>query len=524
VCRHPCVKLRLSQISASALMSFLHKQPSVLPRALCASLCPPENIYHDISDFPYYYDSLYFPTYYPFLFQTEDSTCRWLKTAFHNHLLRCLSCSSLTKKYEEIVLNITYSEPVFHFELCGICLQVPLTYIESSHFSFCRLYRRFFFLSMNLCSIPPYVDQSIKDIESVLARVPTWLMRPRDAYFPSLCALSLSELQSTPLSFSVVSRRKPDVIEALIEDFVKERSRLWVIVTNTCQYRSWSSMVVMHFFHRYGERVASVFRDLRSPDDFQDSSLYRIVSNPNSDNQMWLQQSFDDMSSKMTQIRREDVLRSLQSIPCHLRPTYDTHSIRACRSALLCHIRRRIALLVSFSFEKFLHHFFSVLPFYVECNSSREILTESILVAEYGDVVISFLHSSSKSLNVEQCFQRRQRKRNNLITDAINKEQKICSTWPSVVPDHIVFKCLNNYRHHTVWIPPLICCVCGLEHDHVEDVSVSNHSNSSLDFSVLQIKDQFILDRTDFRSGVTDIDNVVLEHAGLKSMKKDSVI
>jgi hypothetical protein len=169
-------------------------------------------------------------------------------------------------------------------------------------------------------------------------------MRPRDAYLPPLSALSLSELQSTPLSFPVVSRRKSDVIKALIKDFVQERSRLWVIVTNTCHYRSWSSMVVMHFFHRYGERVACVFRDLRSPDHFQDISLYRIVLNSNSYDQIWLQQSFDEISSKMTQIRRDDVLRSLQSIPCHLRPTYDTRS-QAIRSALLCHIRCRIALL-----------------------------------------------------------------------------------------------------------------------------------------------------------------------------------
>jgi hypothetical protein len=139
------------------------------------SLCPPENIYHDISDFPYYYDPLYFPTqaYYPSFFDTEDSACQWLKTAFHRHLLQCHSCSSLAKKYEDIVLNITYSDPVFHLELCGVRLQVPLTYVESCLFYFCRLYRRFFFLSMNLCCIPPNADQSIKDIESVLARVPT---------------------------------------------------------------------------------------------------------------------------------------------------------------------------------------------------------------------------------------------------------------------------------------------------------------------------------------------------------------
>ena len=40
----------------------------------------------------------------------------------------------------------------------------------------------------------------------------------------------------------------------------------------------------------------------------------------------------------------------------------------------------------------------------------------------------------------------------------------ICSNWPSVVPDDIVFECLDNYYQHSVWVAPLICCVCGLEH------------------------------------------------------------
>ena len=59
-------------------MPFLCKQPSRLPHVLCASQCPPDNVYHDIFEYPVYYDALYSPADHVSLFENEESVCNWL--------------------------------------------------------------------------------------------------------------------------------------------------------------------------------------------------------------------------------------------------------------------------------------------------------------------------------------------------------------------------------------------------------------------------------------------------------------
>ena len=61
-------------------MVFLVKQPSELPRVLSASHCPPNNVLHDISEFPLYYDPLYYPTCFSSIFSSPIKVCEWLLT------------------------------------------------------------------------------------------------------------------------------------------------------------------------------------------------------------------------------------------------------------------------------------------------------------------------------------------------------------------------------------------------------------------------------------------------------------
>ena len=51
----------LRLLSLSLNMPFLCKRPSVVPRVLIASKCPPHNVVHDSSQYDNYYDPLYSP-------------------------------------------------------------------------------------------------------------------------------------------------------------------------------------------------------------------------------------------------------------------------------------------------------------------------------------------------------------------------------------------------------------------------------------------------------------------------------
>ena len=212
----------------------------------------------------------------------------------------------------------------------------------------------------------------------------------------------------------------------------------------------------------------------------------------------------------------------MHAIPYLLQPSYTTQSTRACRLPLLHHIRSRILYHASLSNHNFFDVLFSVLPFDADYYLSCNVLTEHIVVVEYGEVIISILQTPSIS-NTQQCLQRWLQKKEDYIIDATNRIQNISSTWPTVVPDNIVFECLKNYRHHTIWIPLLVCCVCGLERKEVTKIVVDNHLKSPLFFSLLHVKDPFIVNFAEFQYGFIAINDGVLDKSGLITMDKDCI-
>ena len=123
------------------VMSFLSKQAFKQPRVLCASHCPPHNILHDITEFPLYYDPIYDPTSHRHLFNSVERVCDWILRGLQKHLVECVVCPPLPFKLKKLKDSICYKYPLFDVTLCGLCLQVPFYYVESSSFSFCNLHR-----------------------------------------------------------------------------------------------------------------------------------------------------------------------------------------------------------------------------------------------------------------------------------------------------------------------------------------------------------------------------------------------
>jgi hypothetical protein len=229
------------------------------------------------------------------------------------------------------------------------------------------------------------------------------------------------------------------------------------------------------------------------------------------------------MHKALQRLSKQCILDSLHHIPSYVRPPYNSRSIRSCSSALSDHIQKRIAHLSSLPARAFFWLYFSIVPFQSWSESSRCILIQKILVHEYGDEIVLCLSNPISSRNAKQKVQRREEKLH-FAEEAIAWEREVAEKWPTVVDDHTVFQCLEDYWLGSIWEPPPVCCVCGLERRDTVDVEVSSVRGSPLNFYPLHVSDSFITDHTDFQYGVDAIDGAILESKGFKDYNEDGVV
>ena len=87
--------------------------------------------------------------------------------------------------------------------------------------------------------------------------------------------------------------------------------------------------------------------------------------------------------------------------------------------------------------------------------------------------------------------------------------------------DDTIFHCLKRYRRGSVWEPPLICGVCGLDRRGTMDVDIHTDGTLPFDLSPSRVTDPFILNHEQFEYGIDVIDGLMLEPHGFKeqSMK-----
>ena len=359
-------------------MSFISKKPSAVPRVLCADLCPPCNILHDIDDYASFYDPCYHPHLHPSVFATRESTCAWLLSGLQSHSLTC-ERHSQTLSHVLVTTNDTSASPIpfFHFFIDGVHLCVPFADIESSSFSFCRLQRLHDLLLSKVEQFPSRVNVWSTPRLNAVIEVPTWLHQTSDHYFNSLSSLSLPQLTSaTTFLQRVIFHPKSMVIRTILDDFFEQRSGLWRIVRQSSS--PCAPSLSRYFLNRYQDTVFHALCDLRTPNHFHtaDSRLDLIPSAHSSSSEMWLYQTLDEMDSRLRRAPRDEILSCLHSIPSHLRPQYSTRSVRACRTPLLLHIWSRIWYLRSLSDHSFFQVLFSIFPFHNNTSLSRDALTE----------------------------------------------------------------------------------------------------------------------------------------------------
>ena len=299
---------------------------------------------------------VYFPKYHPFLFESQNSMCHWLLSGLKKHLVESHSClhrpflpptTHMHPKNE-----VCYVAPTFHINLYGFQTQISIADVESCLFSFCRLHRSFFTPSSNK-------DEWLAAAQSVLIKVPSWMTCNENCYFTCLLRLSIPELSDVAWSLHHSDlRQKSGFINTILIDFLHEQ--LQFFSRSNFTMRSCTVSASQYFVNWYCDSIACALQDLWLPHHFQHVAFQLHYLKVFSDG--WLTESFSDsMSTKFARIPKEDIMQCLQSLPSHIRPTYNTWTIRVCRSVLLTHIHSRILYLASLSNCEFFHMFFSLM-------------------------------------------------------------------------------------------------------------------------------------------------------------------
>ena|ERR1700683_5244487 len=86
-------------------MLFFKKIPCTAARVLLFEDCHPDNVPHLPSEYPRYYDAIYYPEFHPSIHTTSQLFCLWLSLSLECHHLCCNSC--LSKLPSNIYVNYT---------------------------------------------------------------------------------------------------------------------------------------------------------------------------------------------------------------------------------------------------------------------------------------------------------------------------------------------------------------------------------------------------------------------------------
>ena len=174
-------------------MVFLVKQPPELLRVLCASHCPPHNVLHYMSDFPLYYNPLYYLTCFLsiLIVQWKFVNGCWLDRKLNSFLL-------LQPSLEPFVDDAHYFASIFEIRFCCLIIHILISYIKSVLFSFCRLHEVLLERSIKICSTFCSVDVDCYKpfIDAIVTNIPSWTFQGgEDDCTDCLMSLSMTQLQ-----------------------------------------------------------------------------------------------------------------------------------------------------------------------------------------------------------------------------------------------------------------------------------------------------------------------------------------
>ena len=91
---------------------------------------PPHNMSHDIGLYPLFYDPLYYPRFYPYIFCASGSFCSWLQSSLFSHHESCTRCRGGHGH-----VTVTFNDNRLSVDVCGMSMSFSTAYFEAADYS-----------------------------------------------------------------------------------------------------------------------------------------------------------------------------------------------------------------------------------------------------------------------------------------------------------------------------------------------------------------------------------------------------
>jgi len=518
---------------------WLNKRPSVISRVLDADDCPPHDVIHDINDYPKFYDALYYPQWYPQFFLSPNKCSMWLERCLNEHVSKCYNCKS-----EHVVQVQIVSDEFRVMRNDGNICNLSILALESALYSHCSLFAEFAKISRS--------RNTIMDGQTrmwLMNENPRWMVLGEEIYMANLIDLPATVLSKASngciryVKNPRMHRNKQAYTYNILSSFISQRQSF--IVMDDDAFSAWSHAnglaypdksrnycFSMYFVALYGEMVTSMLRAL----PFKSAlvpDVSRILKIFGED--FWLSDCPDTLIENIEKGFKPNVLiGTLRNIPNFRRPVYDTKSRRKTANILVNHILCRAAYLCTLSEIELYEHVLSLSPSLDTFSLPVSDLLETILVAEYGNEIISALKTSSASRKIANKEARnvklkedRRVGRLKQVDESRIAEKKIEDEWPAMIPQETILECLKAYRDGTIWKELPICAVCAQYSENSSEFKIGQDDTEvpGLNLGCLEIKDEFIVQQCIIKCNSAEfvyenaaLDGLMLEKKGIRTV------
>lgn len=441
------------------------------------------------------------------------------------HHLYCETCDL------EFVGCIALDDPclkIFHAPSHAYLTKSP-EYFASAHYTHCLL----------LCDLKGLVDSPLLTVavcvEQQMAGLPRWLQYSESIYERNLSRLKVNSLSSSISKLSLAkgkARSKDALVSILLAHFLQARSSLCgrsaaelvdeysnIELPVGCA-RNALSLLSVHFESRYGSDVATA---LRNPPDpvYSFSDDVRVVHNHDPCIE-WASLSKDKLVDRLHKLSMETLSESIQHLVPEGRPSVIGCSRRRTCSGLIQHLLERLRYLECAGADTLCNIYLTYFPMGVSMAEPDSYYVVKILEREYGQKIVDILARSPQAPPCK-AVELKNARRKNKLESVIAAQQAMAQyerEWPTVVPQNVVFDCLNRYYEGSMWTEPPICAVCGQYQRNVKTYDLPH--NGDLELDVLRLRDPFIIRQcvvqrlsSEFNYLSPALDGLMLDHRGV---------
>ncbi|KAG1894371.1 uncharacterized protein F5891DRAFT_1195355 [Suillus fuscotomentosus] len=417
---------RCSLLCLLTAMTFLNKAPSCVSCVVDKDICPPPTV-HAISDYPKYYDALYYPQYHPAVFATAQTFCAWLLKSLVSHCRCCLVCRNPFTgcvPFDGVHIVVTSSD---------VSLSLPLGVFESAGYHHCAIMHK---LSLS--------SNQVFSFTHTLVQYPPWMFYSEDTIKSRLDAIlfaTLSESISRVPGLRVVHRTKPNFVAAITHHFLDLHANLIARSMPEVLSDFASVMLPLECDHQflpllsafveniYGPEVAAVLRRPAPP-----TYVYHSVG----DSMLpWTLLSTDLLVRHLCNIPLASLRDYVHESPLPCRPVVYRRSHPKTSNSLVCHIRAHVLYLQLVGHPVLCDIWLAYSPFTNIFPAHASELITCILEFEYGSAVVQALASDPLTLSERLKFVRREQKVLR-VSAAVEQAIEQRNQWPVLVPKHTV--------------------------------------------------------------------------------------